>query len=92
MLNSSRSGQSEVTFEVPVGLPPTRKLAISRPTSGLATIQASSATMVTSDWSGEKMKRFLLPLMLMPLSCLAWSAPKPQASVAPAAVVPREMI
>ena len=30
------------------------------------------------------MKRFLIPLVLMMLPCLAWSAPKPQASVAPA--------
>jgi hypothetical protein len=30
------------------------------------------------------MKQFLLPLILMSLPCVAWSAPKPQASVAPA--------
>jgi hypothetical protein len=30
------------------------------------------------------MKRFLIRLVLMTLPCLAWSAPKPQASVAPA--------
>ena len=31
------------------------------------------------------MKRFLLPLILISLPCVAWSALKPQASVTPAA-------
>ena len=34
---------------------------------------------------GGKMKRLLLPLVLISLPCVAWSAPKPQASAAPAA-------
>ena len=33
------------------------------------------------------MKRLLLPLILMYLPCVAWSAPNPQASVATAATV-----
>jgi hypothetical protein len=44
--------------------------------------------MVTSDLSGGKMKRLLFPLLLMSLPCVAWSAPKYQASGVPAATDP----